>query len=291
MTIVAAPAASATVTAIAAKSCAVSAIATAVALSALVASKSTQSILRSRITTEALLVRLWRRETRLSSLSNRVGSRARTTGLSNRRWARSGPSLLSERLQRILSTGLRCRLLLTIRLVLTGEHALVAAEHIRHATERTTAGSVLLRLRGLRRAGTVVSQAAAQSTVASMHRRSAKSTNVRRRGAVSIIGSLRRHTVAMVGLSVHALAEGSAVTLTTVGSAELVHVGVVVRAVVVGVAAVRETTVASLSMRLVHVLRLGCRVVLSSHGRGGSVVTAVLSITVTALSLQGHVRY
>lgn len=41
----------------------------------------------------------------------------------------------------------------------------------------------------------------------------------------------------------------------------------------------------SLSVGLVHVLRLGCRVVLSSHSGSGGVVTAVLSVAITALVL------
>lgn len=286
MTIVAAPAAPAAVTAVASKSCAISTIATAVALlSGLVSAKPSQPILRTGVTTKALLVRLRRRQTRLSSLTSRVGSRTRAARLSDRRRGRPRSSLVTERLQRVLSASLRRRLLLSIGLALAGKDTLVAAENIRHATECTTAGSVLLSLRGLRRAGAVITESTTEPAVTTMHRGTSKRTDVGGRGAVSVIGRLRRHTVGVVGLTVHALAEGSTVALAAIATAVVVHVRVEVRRVVVGVLAVREAAVAGLAMGLVHVLRLSCGMMLSSHGGNGGVVTAVLSVTVTALVL------
>jgi hypothetical protein len=96
--------------------------------------------------------------------------------------------------------------------------------------------------------------------------------------------SLRGHSVVM-GLTVHALSEGtigcSALAITT----ELVHVVSIVWAAVVRVVVWVACTVALLSM-LLRVLALGT-VSLAAHGtRVGRVVSAVRGIVVSALRLR-----
>lgn len=289
MTIIAAPAASTTVVAIAAaETGAVTTVSATVALARLVSTKSTQSVARTGVS--KALVGLGRRKTRLSTLTDRVGGRSRTTRLTQRRRTRSRWGLVAKWLQGILVRSLGSSLLLSVGLGLTGEHSLAASKDVGHGAKGTAAGSVLLCLGRLAGAGAVVAETATKSALAAMHRRGAKSANVGRRRRVRIVSRLGRHSVAVVRLAVHTLAERSTVALLAVGASVLVHVGTVVRAAVVRVVRVRECSVASLAVGLVHVLRLSCRMVLSSNRRSRGVLTAVLGVSIAVLSLLSRIR-
>lgn len=170
-----------------------------------------------------VLLRLWWRKAGLTWLTwHAVHGGTWAARLTKRRILSAGTLDVPVRLQGLIATSLLTAVLLMKRLALTRVSRLRAAEYIWHTTKSATARRMLLVFGWLSRSRATVTSntASTKSTISSGHRMLTKPTYVGR-GRRLLVGRLRRHSIPLMRLSIHATLASKRSTIALVAIAKL----------------------------------------------------------------------